>query len=146
MRRLNQNSMLMPDLDGTPSSRKRGPRAVERGVWPVVALVGTGLYGYLLASVNLPEEWGYWLFGGAVLGLIVGRWYMLLGSLTPLVFLFTDSGGVDDELLGLLFLVYLPGALLAILSGIGVRRLIEARIGARCPRRSPNGPTGPQGD
>jgi hypothetical protein len=97
-------------------------------VTPLAAIVGASLYGYLLTTVNLPEQWGYWLFSGMLLGLLIGHWYVLIASLAPLVFFFTDSGAVDAELLGLVLVIYIPGAFLAILLGIGGRKVLDTAI------------------
>lgn len=98
--------------------------AVTAALPAIGTLVGAALYGYVLTTVNLPEQWGYWLGGAAVLGCVIGRWYAILGALATLV-LPLETGAGTGEVTALAFFVYLPGASLGIAVGVGLRRAIQ---------------------
>jgi hypothetical protein len=91
----------------------------------VGAVAGSTLYGYLLTTANLPEEWGYWLGGAVVLGLLIGRWYTVLGALATVALPLDHEGGGAAEATVLTIFVYLPGAALGIAVGVGIRKAIR---------------------
>jgi hypothetical protein len=91
----------------------------------VVAVAGSALYGYVLTTVDLPEEWGFWLGGAVVLGLLIGRWYTVLGALATLALPLDHEGGGAAEVTVVTIFVYLPAAALGIALGVGIREAIR---------------------
>lgn len=87
-------------------------------------LAGGAAYAYAMNAVNLPEEIEPFIACGVALGLLVGRWPMVLAALSTLSIAITDPLGPDDELWTLIGWVYTPIAALSIATGVGVRVLL----------------------
>lgn len=90
-----------------------------------------------MTRVNLPEEWGYWLGGGLLLGLVIGDARALLCSLAPLVLVLSPSatGSGQAEVNELVVGAYVPGAFVSVLLGIGMRLILRrATFGSRTAR------------
>jgi hypothetical protein len=126
---------ILTALRASPPGAARGRGGV--GAWLAATAVATVAYAYALTTVNLPEQWGYWIGGGVLLGAAIGRWHALLGALAPFVFVFTSpaSGSGQEEVNSWVVLYYVPGTFVAILLGLAAR----AAVGAAARRRSKRG-------
>lgn len=85
-----------------------------------VVLVGTGVYAYVMYSIDLPEEIEVYIAVGFALGLIVGRWPIVLAAL-PIVTAGFGNATVENALWQIIFYIYLPTAMLSIAAGVAVR-------------------------
>ncbi len=80
-------------------------------------VVGGVLYGYVMHSIDLPEEIAVYMAVGFGLGLVVGRWPIVAAGLSALSIGIADPSA-DRVLWEIICFVYLPAAVLSVAAGV----------------------------
>lgn len=91
-----------------------------------VALVGATAYIWGMNVLDLPTVLAFLVLGGAALGLVIGRWWIVFVSLGTWTFPIFDPSHAD-ALQPYVGVVYMPLAAVSIAAGVLVRKLSSSR-------------------